>query len=56
MLVYHADEIDAKFNMMASALADPGGDPEFTSRDNPLRRSIFRGLPARSGVRVVGSE
>ena len=44
MLVYHADEIDAKFNMMVAALADPGGDDEFTSRDNPLRRSIFRGL------------
>ncbi|MBL8850497.1 MAG: HD domain-containing protein [Planctomycetaceae bacterium] len=44
MLVYHADEIDAKFNMMVAALADPGGDAEFTSRDNPLRRSIFRGL------------
>lgn len=46
MLVYHCDEIDAKFNMMALALADPAGDGEFTSRDNPLRRSIFRGLPA----------
>jgi 3'-5' exoribonuclease len=44
MLVYHADEIDAKFNMMVLALADPAGDAEFTSRDNPLRRSIFRGL------------
>lgn len=44
MLVYHADEIDAKFNMMALALADPAGDAEFTSRDNALRRSIFRGL------------
>jgi 3'-5' exoribonuclease len=45
MLVYHCDEIDAKFNMMVLALADPAGDPEFTSRDNPLRRQIFRGLP-----------
>ena len=44
MLVYHSDEIDAKFSMMVAALADPGGDAEFTSRDNPLRRSIFRGL------------
>ena len=46
LLVYHSDEIDAKINMMAAALATPGGDAEFTSRDNPLRRSIFRGLPS----------
>jgi 3'-5' exoribonuclease len=45
MLVYHSDEIDAKFNMMVLALADPAGDQEFTSRDNPLRRQFFRGLP-----------
>lgn len=50
MLVYHADEIDAKFNMMATALADPGGDAEFSGRDNPLRRSIFRGLPDEDGA------
>lgn len=53
LLVYHADEIDAKMNMMVLALADPAGDAEFTSRDNPLRRSIFRGLPAAGGTRAV---
>ena len=50
LLVHHADEIDAKFRMVAATLegdaespAD-GGDP-FTGRDNPLRRGFFRGLP-----------
>ena len=45
LLVYFADDIDAKFHMMARALeAEPIGDDAFTPRDNPLRRSIFRGL------------
>jgi 3'-5' exoribonuclease len=52
MLVYHCDEIDAKFNMMVLALADPGGEMGFTSRDNPLRRSIFRGLPPTDSSRT----
>jgi 3'-5' exoribonuclease len=56
LLVYHADEIDAKINMMALALADPAGDAAFTSRDNPLRRSIFRGLPGAGGARAVEPE
>ena len=46
LLVYFADDIDAKFHMMAQALADePTADEEmFTSRQNPLRRALFRGL------------
>lgn len=48
LLVHYADDVDAKFYMMAAALeTSAGGDEEFTGRDNPLRREIFRGL--RSG-------
>lgn len=46
LLVHFADDIDAKFQMMAAALAGEAtaGEAEFTSRDNPLKRRIFRGL------------
>ncbi|MEX1230531.1 MAG: HD domain-containing protein [Planctomycetaceae bacterium] len=43
LLVHYADEIDAKFHMMATALEVPPDDELFTGRDNPLRRAIFRG-------------
>ncbi|HEX6985836.1 MAG TPA: HD domain-containing protein [Planctomycetaceae bacterium] len=45
LIVHHADTLDAKLDMMATALASPNpdGDP-FTTRDNPLRRPFFRGL------------
>ncbi len=45
LLVHYADDIDAKFQMMALALGEKLPDEaEFTSRNNPLRRAIFRGL------------
>lgn len=45
LLVHYADDIDAKFHMMASALEDDTtSHDEFTTRDNPLRRRVFRGL------------
>lgn len=45
LLVHYADDIDAKFQMMASALREAAQeDTEFTSRNNPLRRSVFRGF------------
>ncbi len=45
LLVAEADNLDAKFHEMAAALMNPPSDgEEFTSRDNPLRRGIFRGL------------
>ncbi len=43
LLVYFSDDMDAKFHEMVMAL-DEGTVDEFTSRNNPLRRSIFRGL------------
>ncbi|MDB5384608.1 MAG: metal dependent phosphohydrolase [Planctomycetaceae bacterium] len=44
-LVHMADDTDAKFAMFAKALAAPiqSGD-QFTSRDNGLKRRLFRGL------------
>lgn len=45
LLVHYADDIDAKFHMMAAQLElEPEDDEEFTNRSNPLRRNIFRGL------------
>jgi len=46
LLVHYADDIDAKFHIMAMALQTPANDDDpFTGRDNPLRRHLFRGLP-----------
>jgi len=46
LLVHYADDIDAKFQMIAAALTEPAAADaaEFTSRNNPLRRAIFRGF------------
>ena len=44
LIVHFADDLDAKYHMMAEALTPPPAAGEvFTSRDNPLRRAIFRG-------------
>ncbi len=47
LLVHYADDIDAKFQMLATALIAPvvAGQEVFTGRDNPLQRRLFRGLP-----------
>jgi len=42
ILVHYADDVDAKVNMMAEALRRDRGKGRFTSRDNPLRRQIYR--------------
>jgi 3'-5' exoribonuclease len=48
LLVYFADDVDAKFHMLASALeSGASADEEFTSRDNPMRRAVFRGLRSK---------
>ncbi len=45
LLVHYADDTDAKFHMMATALeVEPTEGDEFTPRDNAMRRQIFRGL------------
>ena len=49
LLVHFADDLDAKYNMLARALeTDPQPGEEFTSRDNALRRMVFRGLKGPS--------
>jgi 3'-5' exoribonuclease len=46
LLVHYADDIDAKFHIMAMALQAPcNHDEPFTGKDNPLRRHLFRGQP-----------
>lgn len=49
LLVHYADDIDAKLHMMVGALESEvtPGNEEFTGRDNPLKRRIFRGLRDR---------
>lgn len=50
LLVHYADDIDAKFHMMAIPLCDESANGEaFTGRDNGLRRPIFRGLGNGNG-------
>ncbi len=55
LLVHYADDIDAKFHMMATSLEEEAqGDEEFTGRDNGLRRPIFRGLLPRNQSETNG--
>lgn len=44
LIVHFADDLDAKYNMLANAIGQTPESEEFSSRDNPLRRRIFRGL------------
>ena len=45
LIVHFADDLDAKYNMMVRALvAESPNQAAFTSKDNPLRRRLFRGL------------
>ena len=45
LLVHYADDIDAKFHIMAAVLETPPADDErFSNSQNPLRRRLFRGL------------
>lgn len=44
LIVHHADDLDAKMNMFATALADDGHAGPVTSNKNPLRLHVFRGL------------
>lgn len=45
LLVHYADDIDAKFHMFAALLEqEPADDEQFTGRNNPLGRAIFRQL------------
>ncbi len=54
IMVHYADDVDAKVNMMAEALRRDRGKCRFTSRDNPLRRQIYR--PNRQGETGPGRQ
>ena len=43
LIVHHADDLDAKLQMMVAAIADEAGEGEFTSKRNALRQPIYRG-------------
>ena len=43
LLVHYADDLDAKMNMMVQAIQKDTTCGPFTSRDNALRRSVFKG-------------
>ena len=43
MIVHYADDLDAKYQMMAAALRDDTGDGLMTSNRNPLRQRLYRG-------------
>ena len=46
LIVHHADDLDAKLQMMAIALEDDTTEGPFTSSRNPLRQKIYRGEDA----------
>lgn len=43
LIVHHADDLDAKLQMMIAAIAEEPGEGEFTSKRNALRQPIYRG-------------
>lgn len=44
LLVHYADDLDAKVNMMVQAIQRDTSNAPFTSRENPLRRNVFKGM------------
>lgn len=47
LLVHYCDDLDAKVNMMVQALQKDTTPGPFTSRENPLRRHVFKGTDPR---------
>ena len=43
LIVHHADDLDAKLQIMVMALQNDAPDAEFTSRKNPLGQRVYRG-------------
>jgi 3'-5' exoribonuclease len=43
LLVHYADDIDAKFQMMAAILRDDTNPGPVTSKKNPLYQKVYRG-------------
>jgi 3'-5' exoribonuclease len=48
LLVHYADDIDAKYHMMAAILRDDATPGPVTSNKNVLRQKVFRGLGSAS--------
>jgi 3'-5' exoribonuclease len=48
LLVHYADDIDAKYHMMAAILRDDATPGPVTSNKNVLRQKVFRGLGSTS--------
>jgi 3'-5' exoribonuclease len=46
MIVHFADDLDARMQMIYAALADESGDEPLTTKKNPLKHKLFRGLPS----------
>jgi 3'-5' exoribonuclease len=51
LIVHYADDLDAKLQMMMRALETETGEEPFTSRQNPMRRHVYRGA---SDVKTAG--
>ncbi|NOY42842.1 MAG: HD domain-containing protein [Planctomycetes bacterium] len=49
LIVHHADDLDAKLQMMVATLADDTTEGPLTSSRNPLRQKIYRGGEADEG-------
>ena len=43
LLVHYADDIDAKYQMMAAILRDDANDGPVTSQKNPLFQKVYKG-------------
>jgi 3'-5' exoribonuclease len=43
LLVHYADDVDAKLQMMITAIGSEPGEGELTSNRNPLRQRLYRG-------------
>jgi 3'-5' exoribonuclease len=43
LIVHHADDLDAKMQMMACAIEQHTGDDPFTTKRNPLHQVVYRG-------------
>ncbi len=43
LIVHHADDLDAKMQMMARVIAEHSGDEPFTTRRNSLHHAVYRG-------------
>ena len=43
LLVHYADDIDAKFHMMAEVLRNDTSEGPVTSKKNPLAQQVYKG-------------